>query len=168
MSDYYARHSKANTDGTKIFATEADNSAQDEVAARIEDAFGPNLEVKKFGRLCPIDFYAERDARMCAFLEVKCRSHASTEYPTVFLNVRKWLALTMASVAFGVPSFFVVRFTDRVMFVNVAEVDASNQRVGGTKRLVKSHTDREPVIEVPLNDMKELRHGREREWRLRT
>ena len=76
------------------------------------------------------------------------------------MNVRKWLALTMASVGFGVPSFFVVRFTDRVMFVNVAEVDASNQRVGGTKRLVKSHTDREPVIEVPLNDMKELRHGR--------
>lgn len=160
MSDYYARIGKANTDGTKIFATDADNISQAQVAAFIEDAFGPGLEVKQFGRLCTIDFYAERDGRMCALLEVKCRSHASTDYPTVFLNVRKWLALTMGSVGFGVPSFFFVRFTDRVTFVNVADIDASNQRVGGTKRLVKSNSDREPVIEVPVGMMKELRHGR--------
>jgi hypothetical protein len=160
MSDYYARHSKSNTDGSRIFASEEDNSMQAEVAALIEVAFGPGLEVKQFGRLCPIDFYAERDGRMCALLEVKCRTHTSSQYPTVFLNVRKWLALTMGSLGFGVPSFFVVRFTDRVKFVNVADVDASNQRVGGTKRLVKSHSDREPVIEVPVGNMQELQSGR--------
>lgn len=156
MTTYYARTSATNTDGTPLFATAADNAAQADVAALIERAFGPGLSLKPFGRLCPIDYYAERDGRLAAVLEVKSRSHDSTQYPTVFLNVRKWLALTMASLGLGVPAFFVVRFTDRVLFVDIADVDASEGRIGGTAKIVKSKSDREPVIEVPVSGMREV------------
>jgi hypothetical protein len=39
----------------------------------------------------------------------------------------------------------------------VSEVDASNHRIGGTKKLVKSTSDIEPVIEVDVSAMKEIR-----------
>lgn len=157
MTDYYARTGVTNSDGTSLFASSDDNRNQSEVLCLIESAFGPGLTLNQFGRLCPIDFYAERDGRMCALLELKSRSHLSTKFATVFLNVRKWLALTMGSVGFGVPAFFVVRFTDKVLYINVAEVDASNHRIGGTKKLVKSRSDIEPVIEVDVSAMKEIK-----------
>lgn len=156
MSNYYTRVSTLNSDGTPIFATAADNDSQADTAFIIERAFGPGLSLKPFGHLCPIDYYAERDGRMSAVIEIKSRSHDSGAYPTVFLNVRKWLALTMASVGLGVPAFFVVRFTDRVMYVDLAGIDASSNRIGGTSRIVKSKTDREPVVEVPVSSMREV------------
>ena len=158
--NYYSRTGETNSDGTTLFANSDDNQKQSEVSCLIEAAFGPGLKMKQFGRLCPIDFYAERDGRMCALLEVKCRSHLSTQFGTVFLNVRKWLALTMGSVGFGVPAFFVVRFADKVLYINVADVDASSHRIGGTKKIVKSSSDKEPVIEVEVSAMKEIHCGR--------
>lgn len=160
MSDYYARKATANADGTPLFATASDVACQQAVAEMIEQAFGPGLVLKKFGHLCPIDFYAERDGRMAAVLELKSRSHESATYPTVFLNVRKWLALSMAAIGFGVPAFFVVRFTDRVLYVDLRDVDARTHRIGGTRKIVKSRSDREPVVEVPVETMKEVKHGR--------
>jgi hypothetical protein len=153
VSNYYTRTSSTNSDGTPLFATQADNASQAAVAEMIERSFGPGLQVKQFGHLCPIDYYAERDGRMAAAIEIKCRSHDSLAYPTVFLNVRKWLAMKMASVGLGVPAFFVVRFTDQVLYVNIDDIDASKQRIGGTSRIVKSKSDREPVIEVPIAGM---------------
>ena len=86
-------------------------------------------------------------------LELKSRSHASTTYSTVFLNVRKWGSLMLYHLGLGCPALFVVRFTDEYRWINVLEIDASHMKMGGTKHLVKSHTDIEPVILVPVSLM---------------
>lgn len=157
---YYNRRPSVNTDGTLLFANQEDNAGQSEIALMIERCYGPGLKLKPFGRLCVIDYYAERDGRMCALLEIKRRSHESTKHDTVFLNVRKWLALTIGSVGLGVPSFFVAGFADRVMIVDVASIEATRHMIGGTLRVVKSHSDVEPIIEVPIEIMRELiTHG---------
>lgn len=154
MSTYRDRSGAANSDGTPLHANDYDLAAETEVRAVIEREW--NCALHHFGRLCPVDFYAIRDGRLVGLVEVKSRSHASDKFPTVFLNVRKWLALSMAQSGLGVPAMFVVRFTDGVRFIPVGEVNASAVRIGGVAAVVKSHSDVEPVIEVPVEDMRVL------------
>jgi hypothetical protein len=152
---YYDRSVGTHLDGSPIFKTEIDERNENEVSAAIAAAWRCN--VRSFGRLSPIDWYAERDGRLVGVLELKSRSHPSSKHPTVFLNVRKWLTLAMASMGLGVPAIFVVRFEDQTLWVPLSKVDASSVRMGGCSRIVKSRSDVEPVIEIPVKDMTLLR-----------
>lgn len=148
MSSYYERSNVTHLDGSRIFHTPTDTDAEQSVAAELERAWG--CELHKFGALAAVDWYATRHGRMVGLLELKNRSHASDSYETVFLNVRKWMALTLSSVGLGAPPIFVVRFTDGIRWVPVAEIDASHHRIAGCSRIVKASNDIEPVIEVPV------------------
>lgn len=151
---YYDRSLATHIDGTSVFANETDRANEQRVADVIASAW--SCDVRPFGALSPVDWYASRAGRLSGLLELKCRTHAVEKYPTVFLNVRKWLALTLGSVGMGVPAVFVVRFTDGLRWVPVAEINASNQVVGGCARRVKSDNDIEPVIEVPVSILRPL------------
>lgn len=154
MSSYYQRDEIAHLDGTKIFQNAADREREDEVAALVQSAW--NCRIARFGMLATIDWFAERHGRVVGLLELKSRSHASDQYPTVFLNVRKWLALTMGSLGLGCPAIFVVRFRNEVRWVGLSSVDASRQRIAGCAQIVKSQNDIEPVIEVDVARMRVL------------
>lgn len=151
MSDsYYDRDVVRHIDGTPIFQTAGDEHAQAQVAEQLAAAWG--CEIHSFGRLSPVDWYATRDGRVIGVLELKARTHPAAKYPTVFLNVRKWLALQLAGAGMGVPPIFVVKFTDQLRWVRVDGVRAS-VTIGGCTRIVKSRNDIEPVFEIPVNDM---------------
>jgi hypothetical protein len=154
MTTYYSRTQSIHTDGTPILKTADDERIETETAALLGAAW--SCELRSFGKLAPLDWFAVRHGRLVSVLELKSRSHASDTYPTVFLNVRKWLALTLASTGLGVPALFVARFTDGVRWVNVAEVDASRVRMGGCRRHFASRADIEPVIEVAVAGMRML------------
>ena len=98
-SDYYSRTHTVNSDGVRGFATKQDVWNQQKAATEFANVLG--AEMKEFGQLCAIDYYALVKGKMAGVVEVKCRSHESSRFPTVFLNVRKWLALQMASVGLG-------------------------------------------------------------------
>jgi hypothetical protein len=155
MSQYYARTSAVHLDGTPIFKTKEDRDNEATVAQLIEAAWGCKLG--EFGALSPIDWYAQRDGRLVGLLELKTRWHPRDDYPGVFLNARKWLALSLGSIGMGVPALFVVKFTDGVYWVPISKVDATTHRIGGCSVRVKSVNDIEPIIEVPLSTMVELR-----------
>jgi hypothetical protein len=106
--------------------------------------------------LAPVDWYALRHARIVGVAELKSRTHSSFQYPTVFLNVRKWLALQIASIGMGVPGLFVVRFTDGIAWIPIADIDPRRMILGGCSRVVKAESDIEPVIEVLIATMKLL------------
>jgi hypothetical protein len=55
-----------------------------------------------------------------------------------------------------VPAFFFIKFLDKVLWINVYHIDASNVEIGGCKHIVKSRNDIEPIIKVPLSSMTEL------------
>jgi hypothetical protein len=152
--DYYSRETTTFLDGTPIFKTEDDERSENEVAKIIEKTW--LCKLFSFGRLSLIDWYAVRYDRPVGLLELKTRTHDSAKYETVFLNVRKWLALQMASCGMGLPALFVVRFTDGVRYINLADVDASQFILGGLKRIKKSRNDIEPLIEVPVSEMRVL------------
>src|SRR5262245_58204516 len=152
------REALEHLDGTRIFSRPEDHAASREVADRFAKALG--CELHPFGALSPIDWYATRHERLVGLMEVKCRSHDRGTYPTVFLSVRKWLALSLGSVGMGVPGIFAVRFNDGICWISVANVDASAHRMGGWSRPA-ARADVEPVIEVPVAQMRVLEEKRD-------
>ncbi len=152
--NYYDREHGVSPDGLPLFANETDRKNEDEVAALIESSW--SCKLRRFGYFSPVDFWALRDGLMVGLVEIKARTHSTVTYDTVFLNVRKYLALTLAQVALGVRATFVVKFTDGVRVIAVDEVDARRHVIAGCSRRVKSYTDREPVIEVPVSAMTAL------------
>lgn len=152
---YYSRARVAHVDGTNVFQTPEDARNEREVADLLAAAW--RCEVSPFGALCPVDWYAQRHGRLVGVMELKARPHASTKYPTVYLNVRKWLALSMASLGLGCPAVFVVRLTDGVFWTPLAMVEPSGCRVAGCMSIVKSRSDIEPIIEVRVAILKRLR-----------
>lgn len=151
---YYDRNRITHLDGTMIFQNDTDRSNEQEVALLLSEAW--KCSVRSFGALSPIDWYAERHGRLVGLLELKARPHASTRFNTVFLNVRKWLALSLAQVGLGCPAIFVVRFSDGIFFCPLALIDGRMNEIAGCNHLVKSGNDIEPVIKVDISVMKPL------------
>lgn len=153
-SEYYSRNRSVNSDGTPLYCADADISHEREVACQIEKAWG--CELHAFGKLCPVDYYAVRDGRFVGVVEIKSRSHSSDKYPTVFINVRKWLSLMLCHTAMGCPAVYVVKFTDVIRWIDVNAIDARAIEIGGCRQLVKSSSDIEPVVHVEISSMKAL------------
>jgi hypothetical protein len=154
MADYYDRTPTLHLDGTHVFQTEEDRRNEEEVAAACAAVW--HCRIGRFGALSPVDWYGERDGRLVGVLELKARGHALDHYPTVFLNVRKWLALTLAAVGLGCPAIFVVKFTDGVYWAPLSKIDATQHRIAGCAHIVKNGNDIEPVIEVPVSTLSPL------------
>jgi hypothetical protein len=157
--DYYQRKSQKNADGSPCFYSAEDQANEHET--RLILGYLWNCEIKPFGQLSPVDFFAVRNGALVSVLELKTRSHPTNAYPTVYLNVRKWGSLMLYYFGLGCPALFVVRFTDGYRWIDVNQIDASKWKIGGTKKIVKSHTDIEPVILVPIDAMSELSTSQE-------
>lgn len=154
MTDYYNRATTTHIDGTPVFATDSDRNNQHDTAHQIEQEW--RCQLHEFGALSPIDYYATRAGRLAGLLEIKARTHTTTTHPTVYLNVRKWLALTLGEAGLGCPAVYVVRFTDQTCWIRVADIDATHHRIAGCREIVKARSDIEPVIAVPVATMKVL------------
>ena len=151
MTTYYDRVGKYGADGGLEFQTADDRASEEEVAAILSQRW--NCEFGRFGHLSALDWFVTRHGRMIGVAELKTRSHPSTQFPTVWLNVRKWLALQLMVVAAGVQATFVVRFTDGIFYCRLADIDAQQMRVAGCKRVVKARSDIEPVIDIPVSTL---------------
>lgn len=151
---YYDR--ELGDDGT--YRTAEDEAHEREVA----DAFAARwkCQVHSLGGWSPIDLYAIRAKAIVAWIEAKARSHTSTHYDTVLLNLRKWDALQRWQAGTSIPALYAVRFTDQIRWIKVNQIDASKVEMGGCRALVKSRTDREPVIHIPVAEMVYLAESR--------
>ena len=104
-----------------------------------------------------VDFFAERDGVLKAWVEVKHRNCTSTQYPTVFMNRdRKFHHLTAHS--YTARSVFVVRWSDGVTrYIDVADVREEWLGVGGERdRWGPGLHDVEPVFGSPIDEMRVL------------
>jgi hypothetical protein len=136
------------------FYSPSDGIREEVARGRVEAAW--NCKVHRFARYDALDFYCERDQTLVAVIEMKARSHPESRYPTVYLSVRKWLALTLANVGLGVPAIFLVRFTETIRWIDVRSVDARSVDIAGRFDRPDAARDREPLIHVPISDMHTL------------
>jgi len=153
MTAYKDRRSGTNSDGTATFATAGDEHNQ----ARFQRllSLAQKCKVHSFPKLSPIDLYAVKHERVVAFIEFKARTCTVKKHSTIWLNFRKYTALYWAKMAFGVPAYFYVSFSGgEILFIEIDNVDSKKHRMGGCAEYVKSQFDKEPVIEVPIADMK--------------
>lgn len=141
--------------GDATFANKSDYKHEDSIDRAIEEAWG--VTIHRFGPYDAIDCYAERDGHMVGMIERKWRSHPHDRFECCWLNLRKWMALMLAHVSLDVPAIYVVGHSDgAIHWIDVTSVDARRMIMAGCRRVVKSHTDREPVIEIPVKQMRNL------------
>jgi hypothetical protein len=146
--------------------TEAHRATQNYTARLIEKFW--NCKVYTYPGLHPIDWYAVRDGKLVANMEFKRRHQDYDDYinagpdkriktPTMLLSYHKWLSLYMAAIASRVPGFFVAGLNDCLVYINVFDVRPHELRIdprGGRTRDKRRDNDIEPVIHVPITDMK--------------
>lgn len=148
---YYDREFKPDANGLIRASNDRDHQYERLAAKQLSKAW--RCELGSFGTYAPLDWYFIRDGKLVGLGEVKARDHRHDKYPTVFLNLRKWLALLLGSLGMGVPAIYAIQFTDQLRWIDVSKVDARQCRMGGCKKFVKSVTDQEPVIEIPVDCM---------------
>lgn len=102
---------------TKIFETEADLDNEQKVAAILEVLWG--CEFKKLDRRYHVDFMICRDGEGVAWAEIKCRNQASTDWPTIILELDKCMKLSQLEHETALPSLLIVRWTDRIGWVQM-------------------------------------------------
>jgi Holliday junction resolvase-like predicted endonuclease len=102
-----------------------------------------------------VDFFAERDGELKAWVEVKQRNCTSTQYPTVFMNVDRKFKHLIAH-AETAPAYFVVRWSDGVTrFIDVRDVRPEWLGEGQeNNRWGEGQHDREAVFHVPIDEMR--------------
>lgn len=154
MSRYYDREKLTHVDGTKIFQNAEDIANENRVAEVVGKVWKCNLI--RYASLAAVDWWIERHDRIVGYAELKCRAHMTTKYRTVFLNHRKWLALSLAQLS-GQPALFIVAFTDEIRWIRLNHIDPTKIEIRGCKERKWKHTDIEPIIEVPVSDMLTLK-----------
>lgn len=133
-----------------IFQDAEDRRREAAVAELLEREW--KCQIGHFADLNPVDWYCYRERRITGVLELKCRNHSSTHYPTVFLSFAKYTSLVAAGYGLRCPPGFVVRFTDKIMWIRVMRIDPRNSLMGGRSDRGAEH-DYEPIIEVPIEHM---------------
>ena len=133
-------------------ATEADLDNERTIQKLLEDKWACTLH--PLPHLYHVDFYAERDNNLVAWIEVKQRNIDSTKYPTVFLNREKKF-LHLKKLSFAQPAFFVVRWADQVTrFIEINKVREEWLSYGGENdRWGAGRNDYEYLYEIPINEM---------------
>lgn len=138
-----------------IQQTARDVANAEAVRLELEDAW--DCRIYPFPPMTPVDFYVERAGALEAVLELKCRKVPVDAYPTTFLTVRKWLALTMTEAALDRPALFVVRWTDALRWIDVRAIDARDVVIVGDRGVVEHGRNLEPTIRVPVDGMVRVR-----------
>ena len=142
--------------GKPVASLAQDDDAENRVKVRLEKLWGVTLH--KFSRYDPMDFWVEIDEKFVGIIEVKRRRINSDTHPTAWLNFRKWVPLTLLGFNANVDVLYVVAYDDAICWINLKDVDASFHKKGGTRQRVKSSTDIEPVIEIPISKMERIEY----------
>ena len=135
--------------------TSAEDLRAEQRMAREVEAAWPGTIVGSFPRVTVLDWWMARSGAMVAVAEVKRRRVASDTYPTVYLSVSKYLALTHAALAFGVIPLYLVGFEDGVRWVDLRQWAPDRPTLAGRKDRTNPN-DWEPMLEVPLSTMAPL------------
>ena len=65
-----------------------------------------------------LDYAVIKNGDVIGFAEIKCRTCASTDYDTMMVSLSKVLAAHQLSQVTGLPSYLIVRWTDKIGSIN--------------------------------------------------
>ena len=111
-----------------------------------------------------IDAFLKRNGTICAFAELKCRTHPSTQYPSTMVGMKKLTEAFKLQSHLGkldggsAPVILFIRFTDKDMWGIVDKTACCGYEV----KEVQAHNhyghprDRNEMVFIPLDGFKEF------------
>ena len=111
------------------------------------------------GPYSPFDRYLVKAGRLVAVAEIKTRTNRTLEtFPTVYINLDKWVTLTVAEAALRVAGLFVIAFSDGIYWVRVGRVPLAQCEVGRRGRTDRKDVtdDVVPAVELPTSLFRNL------------
>jgi hypothetical protein len=107
------------------------------------------------------DYEMRKDGKLVALVEVKCRSCASSTYPTYLVSESKVRRLREAALDRGVAGLLLVRWADGDAWLSVTASDPLRWRVEIGGRVDRGDPmDLERVIHFDIADFRFLSGGR--------
>ena len=138
-----------------IYESENDMTAEEETALKCAELF--KAECKKLPKLHPLDFAFLRDGHICSFAEIKCRTCRHDEYKTYMLSLDKMIKARMVTAFSGVPCLLIVRWSNRIGFIDM-KTEYNSIAMGG--RSDRNDTqDIEPVIHWNVDKFTFINHN---------
>ena len=107
----------------------------------------------RIGGYSSFDIYFLREKTLVAVAEIKTRHRLAGSFETVLLNIDKWFPLRQWETGLGIPSFYVVAFTDGIYFTRIGTLNVRDFKLTcrGREDRPGIQNDVRPVIEIPLN-----------------
>lgn len=149
---------KRSTGGGYGYFTPADQANEDRAMARFAKAY-PEFALGRCYKSAPVDFYIMRVAtkRVVGWMEVKTRTFASTDHPSVFITWQKYVSLRQWSEWSGQMSYYAVQLDDAMFAIRIDAIFVHGRLV------VRGRHDRpddpfahEPSVEVMLRMMQRI------------
>jgi len=96
----------------KLYESKQDLSKENELAKQISYRWACSL--RKLPIHYHLDFAAEREGKIVAFMEFKCRTSEMNKYPTYMISMSKMMTARSMYGVSGKESFLIVQWKDKI------------------------------------------------------
>lgn len=136
----------------KLYESSVDIENETRVLRTLEQAWHPVI-ISRLPKKYTIDAYAQFNGGHSAWVEVKCRSVASTDYDTYMISLRKVLEGIQHASLFPSSTFIlVVEWTDGLFYCVVPEALPQSRVSFGGRTDRDDREDTEPVVLIPVSE----------------
>jgi len=132
----------------KMYETEEDLKRESQLADEISNRW--NCDLHKLPLQYHLDYVAERDKEIRAFLELKCRTFEMDKYPTFMISLSKMMWSKLLFGASGKETFLIVRWTDKIARCDLLHCDYKVAMGGRRDR--GDWQDIDPCCYIPLSE----------------
>ena len=140
-----------------LFQTHEHRSQEDRALAWCEDVFRCKAH-RYHDKTAPLDFWLERDGRVVAFGDVKSRTTAADQYPTLRMSTRKIDIMRLHAALHELPVLLVVPFgCGETRWLDVRDLDTPLDVTKWVRRAHRATNDTEPAFEIPLRQLRKAK-----------
>lgn len=132
-----------------LYETADSLGAESAVIATVSRSWG--LSVVALPRRYVLDYGTYREKRLSGFVEVKCRSHHLSTYPTLLVSAAKWREAQFWKAHGDLSTLLVVSFADDIYWHDLTSAFPVFEHGGRTDR--RDREDQEPMLVIPMTLM---------------
>lgn len=138
-----------------MYETPESLKKEDEVAQKISAAW--NTKLNKIPIKYRVDYAAERNGKIVAWIEIKCRTNDMNDYETYMLSLDKYNASIELGKVTNLPVTLVVKWNDKIGYADLLHCRGVIKMGGRVDR--GDPQDVEPAVFIPIEDFRELDDG---------
>jgi len=134
----------------KMYETDEDLKRESELVDEISLRW--NCDLYKLPIQYHLDYVAQREGRIRAFLEMKCRTFEMDRYPTFMISMSKVMWSRLLFGVSGKETFLIVKWTDKIARCDLLHCKYDVAMGGRTDR--GDWQDVDPCCYIPLSEFK--------------